>query len=195
MPLISNMFVKIGSVKSLSLLKSLRQIFKYILYSSSDFDLIRYTMYSQKFTEWLWLPHKQRGEAILYFVDIKEYISLLSIFIFRFEWNTTREISTYFCLAFVSFTNSVLRRPQLSFEYYCNYVYTDMCTVKPYGILKVKNALVKLVYSVTAYTICRLFIFAADLLQDYYSSFLLAVIKTLIGSSWRYICPSFLRST
>jgi hypothetical protein len=53
MPLIRNMFVKIGSVKSPSLLKILRQIFKYILHSSSDFDLIRYRIYSQQFTEWL----------------------------------------------------------------------------------------------------------------------------------------------
>jgi len=54
-------------------------------------------------------------------------------------------------------------------------------SVKPYGILKVKNSLEKPVYSVTAYTTCSLFIFAAGLLQDYYFYiyFLQAVIKTL----------------
>ena len=117
MPLTSNKFVKIGSVKSHTFLKSLRQIFKYILHSSSDFYLIQYRIYSQQFTRWLWVPQKKRGEAILYFGNIKEYISLLSLFIFRFEWNMTQEINTYFCLAFVSFTNSVLRRPQLSYEH------------------------------------------------------------------------------
>jgi len=67
-------------------------------------------------------------------------------------------------------------------------------TVKPYGILKVKNALVKPVYSVTTYTICSLFIFGAGLLQDYYFYiyFLQTVIKPLIGSPLRYVFHRFL---
>ena len=94
----------------------------------------------------------RRGETHTLRKGVNDFNPYFLHFVSPFGWNSVEESCTYCCWACVGLWKS----EQEDFSNGCNWSYVYACTVKPYCILKAKNALVQYVYHVTEHTICSL---------------------------------------